>query len=84
MDKLSEEQREALRQGKPVYVVDADTKASYVLLPEDSYQKVRALFETDDFDISDTYPLQDQVAEQAWSHPDDAAYVMRHLAADAG
>ena len=30
--------------------------------------------ELDEFDIRSTYPLQQQVAKGAWSHPDDAAY----------
>ena len=58
--KLSDEQREALKQegGKPVYVVDADTKAAYVLLSVDAYQKVRALVSGDDeFDPNEFMPL---------------------------
>lgn len=30
--------------------------------------------ETDLFNIRETFALQDEVAEQAWSHPDDSAY----------
>ena len=74
--KLSDEQRQAIQQenGTPVYVVDTESQSKYVLISVEDYQRVRALFETDDFDISDTYVLQDNVAEEAWSHPDDAAY----------
>jgi hypothetical protein len=30
--------------------------------------------EPEPFDIGETYPLQDDVAAEAWSHPDDEAY----------
>jgi hypothetical protein len=74
---ITDDQRQALAegQGAPVYVVDTATQATFVLIPAESYQRIRALFGGDDpFDIRDTYAIQDQAAEQAWSHPEDAAY----------
>jgi hypothetical protein len=38
------------------------------------YERFRALFETDDFDIRETYAAQDAASDAAWSHPDAAAY----------
>ena len=38
------------------------------------YDRYRALFETDDLDIRETYAAQDAAADAAWSDPDDAAY----------
>lgn len=74
--KLTDDQRQALEQhpGAPVYMVDETNNAAYVLLPADTYQKLRALFDDGELDIRETYPLQQEVAETAWNHPDDAAY----------
>ena len=51
---LSDEQRRALehQQGKPLYIVDASTQETYVLLPAEAYRRAQALFD-DDFAVSD-------------------------------
>ena len=53
---LSDGQRRALehQQGKPLYIVDANTQETYVLLPAEAYRRAQALFD-DDFDVSDMY-----------------------------
>jgi hypothetical protein len=69
---LSKEQQEALkRQGDaPIHVLDPEKQDWYVLLPIKDYQRVRALFEGDEFDIRETYPLQERVAAvEGWADP---------------
>jgi len=69
--KITDEQRQALAEqaGKPVYVVDVNSQNQYVLVPADQYQPVKALFETDEFDISETYAAQDEALRDVWDHP---------------
>jgi hypothetical protein len=65
----------AREKGAPVYLVDAEAGEQYVVISAQAYDRIRALFgDSDPFDISETYAVQDRAAEQAWSHPDDAAY----------
>lgn len=54
-------------------LVDPVSNRRYVLR-EDVYVRFRALVESEDFNIRETYPAQDAAAEAAWSHPEDAAY----------
>ena len=60
--RLSEDQRQAIeeRGGAPVYVVDAETNKSYVLLPADQYENIRSYLE-ELFDPRDAYPFVDRV-----------------------
>jgi hypothetical protein len=71
--KLTSEQRQAIdaqQPGQPVYVVDADTQEKWVLVPDGTYQKIRALIGDDTFDIRETYPLQEKAAGAAgWDDP---------------
>jgi len=56
--------------GYPVRVVDPSDESVYVLLTDAQYQRVRALVETDTFDISETYGAQDEFAAKAgWERP---------------
>ncbi len=74
---LTEEQRHALDEtgeDRPVTVIDSASGRKFVLLSAALYERYRALFETEDFDIRETYAAQDAAADAAWSHPDDAAY----------
>lgn len=68
---ITPEQRQALRQqGRgPVYLVDAASEDQYVLLPADEYRHFQALFETDEFDISETYRAQEEAASAVWGDP---------------
>jgi hypothetical protein len=69
---LSSEQRDALQhQGDaPVYVLDPEKQDWYVLLPAKDYQRVRALLESEDFDLSESYALQERVAAaEGWDDP---------------
>jgi len=71
MPKLSDEQRQALTEhpAGPVFVVDADSQHEYVLIPAHEYRHYRALFESDNFDISETYAAQEQALKSVWDDP---------------
>jgi hypothetical protein len=74
---LSDEQRQALQEqgATPLRVLDAETNTLYVLLRADLYERVKPLFEEDDFDVSEMYPLMDEVARQeGWDDPDMDVY----------
>ena len=75
---LSPEQRQALKQQSgdtPLRILDEATQSSYVLLRSADYERVRALFEEDPFDVTDLGPLIDEVAEkEGWGDPEMDAY----------
>ena len=75
--KLTDEMRSALslQAGQPVTVEDEQTHVHYVLVPLDVYDRVRAVFNDDTFDIAETYPAQSQVAgASGWDDPAMAVY----------
>ena len=70
--KLSPEQEEALKRHghRPVHVVDHSGQVAYVLVPADDYERIRPLLESDEFDIRETYLLQEEVARaEGWEDP---------------
>jgi hypothetical protein len=69
--KLSDEQREAIRQHphEPVQVVDALTQDRYVLLPFDEFQKVQALIDAGEFDPDEFMPLVHQALAEDLDAP---------------
>lgn len=70
--RLTERERQAQQaaRGEPVYLVDAATKAVYVLLPAAAFERLRPLLEPDDFALEESYPLQEAVARAAgWEGP---------------
>jgi len=74
---LTPEQQGALdaQPNVPLRVIDPRNQAVYVLLGEAEYEKVRALFEAGDYDISQTYPAQMESAMRAgWDDPAMDAY----------
>ncbi len=75
--KLSPDLRQAIKEhgDTPVYVVDADTNQSYVLLRGDQYEKVKALFEGEEFDPRELYPLAIPTFLKAgWDDPEMDVY----------
>jgi hypothetical protein len=76
--KLTDDQRQAIEAhgGSPVYLVDADTNTTYVLIRADQYEKVKALFgEDEDFDPRELYPLVEQTFLRAgWDDPEMDVY----------
>lgn len=61
--------------GTPVQIVDPKTQAAYVLLSAEQYQKLRALLGDEDFDVSEAYPLMDEVARsEGWYDPEMDIY----------
>jgi hypothetical protein len=72
--KINDEIRQALQQrpGKPLEVEDDQTHAKYVVLPAETFQKVRALiYEDGEFDPQDAYPLTDETfgGPDGWDAP---------------
>jgi len=69
---LTDEQRQALvnQAGKPLYIVDPNSHCEFVLIPADQYEQYQALFETDDFDISESYAAQHGAASRVWDDPE--------------
>lgn len=82
--RLTKELRHAIDalQGAPVYLVDADTHKTYVLLSTERYQHVRPLLEPGEWNIRETYPLQEHAAGgSGWNDPimdDYDAYDLHH------
>lgn len=69
---LSDEQRRAVleAQGNLIEFVDESTKARYVLLTEEQFQRVQSLLATEDAVISDTYAAQSEALGRAgWDDP---------------
>ncbi|HEX7446356.1 MAG TPA: hypothetical protein VF306_02360 [Pirellulales bacterium] len=77
MPTLSNEQRVALEQlsGGPLFVDDPVKHIQYVLIPVETYQKVRGLLEAGDLDIRETYTAQERALGAAgWDDPALDAY----------
>ncbi len=64
--KLSDELRQAVEEcgGAPVYVVDATTNASYVLMRAEQFEKISALVDGDGIDAM--YPLLAEIEPDDW------------------
>jgi hypothetical protein len=76
--KLTDDLRQAIEAGgTPVYLVDTDSNARYVLLGAEQFEKVKALFGEDgeNFDPSIMYPLIEQSFGKAgWDDPEMDVY----------
>ena len=70
---LTHEQHEELEQhgDQPMPVFDPVDQKVYFLVAGDLFERFRALFEDDDFDIRETYAAQDAAAATAW--PNDTS-----------
>ncbi len=64
--KLPDDLRQAIdeRDGAPVYLVDDTTKASYVLMRAEHFEKIQAL--TDGEDVEAMYPLLAEMEPDDW------------------
>jgi hypothetical protein len=63
---LTEQQRQLLATESPARVIDPKTKAVYVLVPADVYDRVKALVEAEPFDPADMYGLLADLAPEDW------------------
>jgi hypothetical protein len=52
------------RGGAPVYIVDAATKANYVLMRAEQFEKIRAI--ADGEDVEAMYPLLAEIEPDDW------------------
>jgi hypothetical protein len=69
---LTPEQRRAVSQdGSPQRVIDPDTQATYVLVPEAVYNRARQLFASDDEQfITELYPsVMETFGREGWDDP---------------
>jgi hypothetical protein len=69
---LSAEQRQAIaaHPGQPVELVDEVSRAKFVLLPAEQFERIKALFSSDDFDVRETYAAQSAaLAAAGWDDP---------------
>jgi len=69
--KLINDLRQAIEAqgGAPVYIVDADTKETYVIVRAKQYEKVKALFEHEgDFDPREAYPFVEEAMREDDAH----------------
>jgi hypothetical protein len=75
---LTDDQRQALEEqaGSPVYIADAKTNASYVLLRAEVYERYKAVFEAE-FDPRETYPFIDRVMADDDAHDPTLAEYQR-------
>ena len=64
--KFSDELRQAIEEdgGAPVYVVDATTNASYVLMRAEQFEKISALIDGDG--VEAMYPLLADIEPDDW------------------
>jgi len=75
--KLSDDLRQALEQegGSPVHLVDAATNVHYVIMRADQYERVKALFEEEEFNPRELYPLVEESFRKAgWDDPEMDLY----------
>ena len=70
--KLTSDQRQAIEETgvKPVYLIDADTNTSYVLLRADQFEKVKSLVGDEaELDPRTTYSAIDETFREGWDDP---------------
>ncbi|HEY3396002.1 MAG TPA: hypothetical protein VGK58_25085 [Lacipirellulaceae bacterium] len=70
---LSAEQRQAIADhpGEAVEIVDEVSQARFVLLPAEQFDRIKALFSNDDFDVRETYAAQNSaLAAAGWDDPE--------------
>ena len=75
--KLTTDQRQAIEEkgGKPVYLIDADTNTSYVLLRADQFERIKAMVgEETELDPRMTYAALDETFREGWDDPAMDAY----------
>jgi hypothetical protein len=76
--RLSDDLRKAIEEhgGEPVYIVDAQTNASYVVIRAEQYESLAALLaDGGNFDPREMYPLIARSAASAgWNDPEMDVY----------
>ena len=78
---LTDEQRQALHDANdrgPVTIVDPATNARYILMTVELYDRCRALFPDDPFDVREAYGLMDDVARREGWLDDITAHLTRY------
>lgn len=68
MFELTEAQRSEVNGGAPVRAVDPVTRQTYVLVPEQDYERLKPLL-TGEFHPSDAYVAIDRAFAEGWNDP---------------
>ncbi len=74
---LSSEQRQALAEhpGEPVELFDELSRARYVLVPAEQFERIKALLTNEEFDVRESYVAQsDALAAAGWDDPELDVY----------
>jgi hypothetical protein len=58
-----------LHGSKPMPIFDPVDQKIYFLVSGEMFERVRALFDQDSFDISETYAAQDSALAKVWDDP---------------
>lgn len=69
---LTEQQQQAIKAhpDAPMVLMDPSTQSRYVLIPAETYERLKALLTEDEFQIEEAYPLMDEVAARdGWNDP---------------
>ena len=68
---LTNEQRDDLQQhgNQPVPVVDPVTNAVYFIVAKDVFERFKAVFDDEPFDIRETYAAQNAALAKVWDDP---------------
>jgi hypothetical protein len=70
---VSDELRQAIaaHPGEPIELVDDKSHDQYVVLPLKTFERIKALVATDEFDVRETYAAQDAALGAAgWDDPE--------------
>lgn len=73
---LSEEQQKQLQQhgDKPIQVVDPASQKVYFIIAGELFDRLRPLFDEDEFDIRETYAAQEAALAKVWNDPELDVY----------
>ena len=66
---LTAQQLQVVQRGEPLRFVDPDVNAEFVVLRADQFDRVRRLFDADDFDPREAMPLVWQAMKEDWEDP---------------
>lgn len=73
---LSKEQQQQLAEhgDKPIQVVDPASQKVYFIIAGELFDRLRPLFDEDEFDIRETYPAQEAALAKVWNDPELDVY----------
>lgn len=66
---LTTQQLESVKQGEPLRFTDAHVGQEFVVLRADVFDRVKLLFDDDDFDCREALPMVWQAMKEDWEDP---------------